>query len=380
MMIVMALMLPRQSQNEKDQETWTLTAKKTSYRPRLWKEWSVAAQGQNKPNQTLVTKTMRNAPWQPTTSKRKTPGQTGTSGWYTSTNTCLHQMPVSIKTKTDCSMPARLKGSLKKPTPRGNDIAFLADDKVEDIMTSKPMVDGRRALQAAEVAEHSTDLSIAQYWAARDMFLEYQLKVFITKLCPLVDDDKETTLKIFLKSGGVPFQKGTIGRRVTAFVMKSGIRPNKLVFATDFHKWLVMELKRKKRMGIPIDEGLLRRLTCHSDKTANEWYLCNSLTQEAAAASTMIEEHTKPSSSKATLSSSKDPAPSAKEDLVVSSPKGDLPADDKALDQPSTSSHLSHPSSGKISLTSEQHCRIEKVFSEDLQQNLAEEKESCSVN
>lgn len=72
--------------------------------------------------------------------------------------------------------------------------------------------------------------------------------------------------------------------------MKSGIRPDKAISATDFRKWIVTELKRKKRLGMKIDEQLLRRLMCHSDKTANEWYLRESLTEEAAEASVLIKK------------------------------------------------------------------------------------------
>lgn len=43
-------------------------------------------------------------------------------------------------------MFVRLKGFLKKSIFRGNDIVFLVDDKVEDIMILKFMVDGRRVL------------------------------------------------------------------------------------------------------------------------------------------------------------------------------------------------------------------------------------------
>ena len=126
---------------------------------------------------------------------------------------------------------------------------------------------------------------------------EFELKVFIYKVRPVVvADDNGKNSKIFLKNDGAPFHKGNIGRRITSFVIKSGIRPDKLVSATDFRKRIVTELKRKKRMGLPIDEDLLRHVMCHSDKTANEWYLRKSLMEEAAASSSLIEEHTKPSS------------------------------------------------------------------------------------
>lgn len=49
---------------------------------------------------------------------------------------------------------------------------------------------------------------------------EYQMTVFIEKLRPFVTDETSPSSKIFLKADGAPFQKGTIGRRVTAFVVK----------------------------------------------------------------------------------------------------------------------------------------------------------------
>ena len=72
---------------------------------------------------------------------------------------------------------------------------------------------------------------------------EYLMNIFVTKLRPIVTDDTDVKAKIFLKADGAPFQKGTIGRRVRAFVIKSGIRPDKAISATDFKKWIVTEMK-----------------------------------------------------------------------------------------------------------------------------------------
>lgn len=81
--------------------------------------------------------------------------------------------------------------------------------------------------------------------------------MFIKKLRPAVTDDDSPTGKIFLKKDGAPFHKGTIGRRLPAFVVKSGIRPDTSILHTDFRKWIVTEMQRKKRKGIPIDEDFL---------------------------------------------------------------------------------------------------------------------------
>lgn len=97
------------------------------------------------------------------------------------------------------------------------------------------------------------------------------MEVFVAKLRPLVTSDNSDTGKIFLKSDGAPYQKGTISRRITAFVIKSGVRADRPISATDFRKWLVTSMKEQKRVGVSIDKDLLRRLMCHSKKTAKTW-------------------------------------------------------------------------------------------------------------
>lgn len=63
------------------------------------------------------------------------------------------------------------------------------------------------------------------------------------------------------------------------------------MFVIDFRKWIVIEFKRKKRMGILIDEDFLRCLMCYFDKIVNEWYMRESLTEEAVVVSVLIEEY-----------------------------------------------------------------------------------------
>ena len=74
---------------------------------------------------------------------------------------------------------------------------------------------------------------------------EFLMNIFMTKLRPMVTDNRGPKSKIFLKPDGAPFQKGTIGRRVRAFVVKSGIRPEKAILAADFRKWIVTETSRR---------------------------------------------------------------------------------------------------------------------------------------
>lgn len=103
--------------------------------------------------------------------------------------------------------------------------------------------------------------------------IEYLMNVFIDKLRFLVIENIFVKFKIFFKNDGIFFQKGIIGRRVRVFVVKLGIWFDKVIAVTDFRKWIVIELKIKKRMGMKIDEQLLRRFMCYLDKIVNEWYL-----------------------------------------------------------------------------------------------------------
>ena len=146
---------------------------------------------------------------------------------------------------------------------------MLTNQDVDEIMNSQPAVDGRQAIIAADSAESSKDLTIKQYGAARDLIIVtltraagtrpgplenatlemfekarwddkkrkqvmivsshkreedgpapipmdpdtiYLMQVFINKLRPVVTDDKSKESKIFLKSNGAPYHKGTIGR------------------------------------------------------------------------------------------------------------------------------------------------------------------------
>lgn len=101
----------------------------------------------------------------------------------------------------------------------------------------------------------------------------FMMEVFLDKVRPVVTNDKTPSSLIFLMSDGQPFVPGTIGKRISSFTVKSGVRSNTQITATDFRKWIVTTMHTKKQQGEEIDEELLRRLMCHSDKTAKKWYV-----------------------------------------------------------------------------------------------------------
>ena len=295
---------------------------------------------------------------------------------------------------------------------------LLTSKEVNQIMNLQPAVQGRQALIAADSAKSSDTLTIKQYGAARDLLIVsltravgtrpgplenatlsmfekarwddkkrkqvmlvtshkreedgpapipmdpdtiYLMQIFIKKLRPLVTDDKSPNSKIFLKSDGAPYHKGTIGRRISAFIVKSGIRSDKPISATDFQKWIVTELKRKKRLGKPIDEDLLRRLLCHSDKTAKQWYVRESLTEQAAEASEQIALHTQATPTKK-QSPEKKRSPTKKQIPNVSDADSD--ADDESDKVPSS----------KMSLTTEELHSVQKVFRDDVIERISPRK------
>ena len=133
----------------------------------------------------------------------------------------------------------------------------------------------------------------------------FMMEVFLDKVRPVVTNDKTPSSLIFLMSDGQPFVPGTIGKRISSFTVKSGVRSNTQITATDFRKWIVTTMHTKKQQGEEIDEELLRRLMCHSDKTAKKWYVRQSLTEGAAKAAMQIKENT--------MQTRKRPAPSETE-------------------------------------------------------------------
>ena len=125
------------------------------------------------------------------------------------------------------------------------------------------------------------------------------------------------------------------------------------------------ELKRKKRIGLPIDEQLLWCLMCHSDKTTNEWYLRETLTQEAAEASVMIAEHIQPAKAG---SKHKSPAPTQKH------LEEDTPPQDTVLPKDNPATSTKSGSSEKICLSVAQRDRVDLIFTEDVQSGIEPRK------
>lgn len=73
---------------------------------------------------------------------------------------------------------------------------LLTNEEVQDILTSKPAVDGRAALVAASEAEDSADLSMKQYCDARDYLIVSLTRAVGTRPAPL----ENASLEMFRKA------------------------------------------------------------------------------------------------------------------------------------------------------------------------------------
>ena len=93
---------------------------------------------------------------------------------------------------------------------------------------------------------------------------------------------------IFLRSDGTSFQNGTINKRLPEFWKRSHVRPDLRVIATNIRKFIVTICNQKKREGLDVDEEVLRRAMCHSDKVAKASYLREDMTAVAAQAMDII--------------------------------------------------------------------------------------------
>lgn len=74
---------------------------------------------------------------------------------------------------------------------------------------------------------------------------------------------------------------------------KSGVRTDLRVTATNIRKWIVTVCRQKKNEGLQVDENALRLAMCHSNKTAETFYLREDMTEIAARATMAIAQCTR---------------------------------------------------------------------------------------
>lgn len=87
---------------------------------------------------------------------------------------------------------------------------------------------------------------------------------------------------LFLQTSGKRFTNGTINRRLPEMWLRSGVRTDLRVTATNIRKFIVTVLQENKIEGAEFDESGVRIAMCHTQKTAMNSYLREDLTAVAS--------------------------------------------------------------------------------------------------
>ena len=229
-----------------------------------------------------------------------------------------------------------------KYVPECDDLLLPSD--VHNLLSSPPAVKGLKAITAAR---DGSTLSSSQFFAARDLILaslclqnglrpspmnnanladyegarreetsgklvmliakhkrtqqgpamlcmgnnlQWWLRTYVDHIRPNFAQPQEDAL--FVTSSGEAFPEATIGKRITAFYKKAGIRTDIRVSSTKIRKMISSEVHSNE----PDVAGALRKLMAHSRKTAETSYVQSSLTTTAASAHAIVHRNINPKS------------------------------------------------------------------------------------
>ena len=122
--------------------------------------------------------------------------------------------------------------------------------------------------------------------------MQTKMEAYVTHIRPQFRPSRDVD-RLFVMLDGKPFVGGKIYRRVTEMWRKSGVRTDLRVTATNIRKWIVTVCRQKKNEGLQVDENALRLAMCHSNKTAETFYLREDMTEIAARATMAIAQCTR---------------------------------------------------------------------------------------
>ena len=129
---------------------------------------------------------------------------------------------------------------------------------------------------------------------ALDQELVDLLSIYVESIHPQFPSPQDDYL--FLQSSGKRFTNGTINRRMPEMWLRSGVRTDMRVTATNIRKFIVTVLQENKAAGEEFDEAGVRIAMCHSQRTAMYSYLREDLTAVASRAARTIRRFTDRSS------------------------------------------------------------------------------------
>ena len=124
---------------------------------------------------------------------------------------------------------------------------------------------------------------------SQEMYVKMQ--AYVSHILPQFGSSRDSNL--FLTMEGKCFEGGTICRRLPAMWKKSGVRGDLRVTAMNIRKWIVTVCHQKKMQGVQVDESALRLAMCHSNTTAQTFYLREDTTEVVAHAALTIAQCTR---------------------------------------------------------------------------------------
>ena len=151
-------------------------------------------------------------------------------------------------------------------------------------------VDPSTGMRVMLIPDHKRGIAgPAPVTLSQEMYVKMQ--AYVSHILPQFGSSRDRSL--FLTMEGKRFIGGTICERLPVIWKKSGVRSDLRVTATNIRKWIVTVCHQKKTEGAQVDESALRMAMCHSDKTAQTFYLREDITEVAARATLTISQCTR---------------------------------------------------------------------------------------
>ena len=136
------------------------------------------------------------------------------------------------------------------------------------------------------------------------------MNTYVKKIRPYFAKPDEEAL--FITNEGRGFREGTIGRRLSVFVEKCGVRLGPRMAFVDMRKVISTQMLKN---ATPEEKAILRRVLAHSEKTSREWYTRPDLTNVGIEAANIIQRLLATSAS-AKEAAESSPPPSPERDVL----------------------------------------------------------------
>ena len=110
------------------------------------------------------------------------------------------------------------------------------------------------------------------------------MNIYVRQIRPYFAKSEEEAL--FVTREGRAFKEGTIGRRLSFFIEKCGVRLGSRMAFVDMRKVITTQMLKKATTE---EKAILRRVLAHSEKTSRDWYTRPDLTAIGVEGANIIQ-------------------------------------------------------------------------------------------